>query len=838
MTTEYELPAWYTVAEERAGRLTIVSADAEEPVADEPAADEPAAEEPAAEEPAADEPADDEPAAEEPAAEEPTAEEPAAEEPADDLIVEEDPTGEQPGTDEIAMDDAIVDGAEEASEAYSRTGSGTEVNSTDSTIMYNAAVASAVVLKGAEQTFGARSSSGAKYLMMYSEDGTLIKTWGASGNSKIDEDTRLWNVKYSFSGAGSRTMTFKAGKTTTPTNSSKSVAFTVEDTTVNSASAASGSVEKGAEQTFTVRTTSGAQYLKMYSEDGTLVKTWGASGNSKTDNGARLWTVKYAFSGTGSRTMTFRAGRTTTPTDSKQTVSFSVVIAVTGISLSRSSLTLSPSNGYTLTRYITPSDATNQSVTWTSSNTGVATVSSSGYVYAVGAGSATITATTHNGLKAYCYVTVSRPTPSSISLSSSSVTTATNYSLTLTATVLPSTADKSVTWTSSNTSVATVSSSGYVKTVGMGTATITARTVNGLTASCTVNVVLDLYGLSVSCASPTKATPRGNCKYSGNRPTSVGIQMGTSTSNVSGRGSDTINHNKNPFEIWYDDLSVSANTKYYFRFYAVKDGKTYYSYFASFTTPKQDDGTVYGADVVAYAKQWQGKIPYVFGGGKTYADVSASTSGTDCSGFICGVYYHFGIDLWGNRTALRYSSKVYNIGTTDYNQAKPGDIIHWAETTQGSGNGHVAIYAGNGWMVHETTNTYNGATRLEGGTLTFAAENGRPDGDIVFAAAALAACTNASTPLLWGINIGSFRAGCGLRVTECETLDAQNWEGKWHTVARFNTAIPALPSVTFVKSDGTVVSAENGWYGWTFRISANGQNLEFKKLRGTAVVIR
>ena len=137
-----------------------------------------------------------------------------------------------------------------------------------------------------------------------------------------------------------------------------------------------------------------------------------------------------------------------------------------------------------------------------------------------------------------------------------------------------------------------------------------------------------------------------------------------------------------------------------------------------------------------------------------------------------------------------------------------------------------------------TTNTYNGATRLEGGTLTFAAENGRPDGDIEFAAAALAACTDASTPLLWGVNIGSFRSGCGLRVAECETLDTQNWEGRWHTVARFNTAIPAMPSVTFVKSDGTVVSTENGWNGWTFRISADGQNLEFKRLNGTVMSVR
>ena len=145
---------------------------------------------------------------------------------------------------------------------------------------------------------------------------------------------------------------------------------------------------------------------------------------------------------------------------------------------------------------------------------------------------------------------------------------------------------------------------------------------------------------------------------------------------------------------------------------------------------------------------------------------------------------------------------------------------------------------GAGTLTMTAVSTYNGPTRLEGGTLTFAAENGRPDGDIEFPAAALTACTNAATPLLWGINIGSFRSGCGLRVTECETLDTQNWEGKWHTVARFNNAIPSMPSVTFVRSNGTVASTGNGWNGWTFRISDNGLNLEFKYVRGIKFTIR
>ena len=146
---------------------------------------------------------------------------------------------------------------------------------------------------------------------------------------------------------------------------------------------------------------------------------------------------------------------------------------------------------------------------------------------------------------------------------------------------------------------------------------------------------------------------------------------------------------------------------------------------------------------------------------------------------------------------------------------------------------------GAGTLTMTAVNTYNGPTRLEGGTLTFAATDGRPDGDIEFPAAALAACTDASTPLLWAKAIGSFREGCGIRVTECETLDAQVWEGQWHTVARFSeTDVDTLPSITFVKSDGTVASTANGWHGWTFRIGADSRRLEFKKLPGATVVIR
>ncbi|MBQ3344340.1 MAG: autotransporter-associated beta strand repeat-containing protein [Kiritimatiellae bacterium] len=144
---------------------------------------------------------------------------------------------------------------------------------------------------------------------------------------------------------------------------------------------------------------------------------------------------------------------------------------------------------------------------------------------------------------------------------------------------------------------------------------------------------------------------------------------------------------------------------------------------------------------------------------------------------------------------------------------------------------------GAGTLTLTGANGYNGPTRLEGGTLTF--NSARPDGDIEFPAAALTACTNAATPLLWAKAIGSFRAGCGIRVTECDTLDSESWTGRWHTVARFSeTDVDALPDITFVKSDGTVVSAENGWGGWRFRIGADGRRLEFKGTRGTMLKVR
>lgn len=167
-------------------------------------------------------------------------------------------------------------------------------------------------------------------------------------------------------------------------------------------------------------------------------------------------------------------------------------VYVSSISLNQSSQTLYTGGTVTLTATVSPTNATNKSVKWSSSNADVASVSSAGVVTANKAGTATITATAADGSgkTATCTITV-KQYATSISLDKTSETIYINDNLQLTATVGPDDAtDKSVTWSSNNTSVATVSSSGKVTGIGAGTATITAKTTDGsaLTATCTVTV--------------------------------------------------------------------------------------------------------------------------------------------------------------------------------------------------------------------------------------------------------------------------------------------------------------------------------------------------------------
>lgn len=169
-------------------------------------------------------------------------------------------------------------------------------------------------------------------------------------------------------------------------------------------------------------------------------------------------------------------------------------VHVSSVSLNKNSIELPIGKSETLVATILPSNATNKSVTWSSNDTSVATVSSTGEVKAKALGSAIITVKTNDGGKtATCSITVTAEIISvtGVSINPPSLSMAVGDTQTIFAKITPSDAtDNTVSWSSSNPSIATVSSSGIVTAKSVGTATVTARTNDGgLTASCNVSVI-------------------------------------------------------------------------------------------------------------------------------------------------------------------------------------------------------------------------------------------------------------------------------------------------------------------------------------------------------------
>ncbi len=157
------------------------------------------------------------------------------------------------------------------------------------------------------------------------------------------------------------------------------------------------------------------------------------------------------------------------------------------LSLSLSSVTLHKGQTRALSAIPYPAD---HPVTWSTSNAAVAAYSN-GSIRAVGQGSARLTASLNDaaGTTATCDVTVLAPLASSVSLSKTSLSLKPGESAALTASISPADAAQGVTWSSSNTGVASVSG-GTVTAKAAGTATITARASDGSgkSAACTVTV--------------------------------------------------------------------------------------------------------------------------------------------------------------------------------------------------------------------------------------------------------------------------------------------------------------------------------------------------------------
>ena len=168
-------------------------------------------------------------------------------------------------------------------------------------------------------------------------------------------------------------------------------------------------------------------------------------------------------------------------------------IPVTGVRLDKKELKLTTGGGYSLTATVEPSDATDASVSWSSSNSDVASVDADGHVSALSEGTATISVkTTDGGFTASCEVTVPA-VPEGLTIEPASVEIAEGATVQLSATISPAGASQEVQWAALNSGIATVSAGGLVTGISDGTTKIYARSVENpdIQGECAVTVVKD-----------------------------------------------------------------------------------------------------------------------------------------------------------------------------------------------------------------------------------------------------------------------------------------------------------------------------------------------------------
>ena len=295
-------------------------------------------------------------------------------------------------------------------------------------------------------------------------------TWSSSSSSVASVDA---SGKVSAVAEGTATITAKAGdKTATCSVTVKKSVVAVESVTLDKSSLELNEGET-ATLTATVKPDNASDKTVTWSSSKTSVATVDANG-------------KVTAVAEGNATITAKAG------NKSATCSVTVtknVVAVESITLDKSSLELNEGETATLVATVKPDNATNKTVTWSSSRTSVATVDANGKVTAVAEGTATITAKAGDKT-ATCSVTVKKNTVAveSVTLDKSSLELTEGETATLTATVKPDNAtNKTVTWTSSSSSIATVDQNGKITAVSEGTATITAKA-GDKTATCSVTV--------------------------------------------------------------------------------------------------------------------------------------------------------------------------------------------------------------------------------------------------------------------------------------------------------------------------------------------------------------
>lgn len=163
-------------------------------------------------------------------------------------------------------------------------------------------------------------------------------------------------------------------------------------------------------------------------------------------------------------------------------------VAVTDILLNVEKMELQLGDSFQLNATLSPENASNQTLIWSSSNPAVATVSEYGLVTTLSLGETTITAICGD-ISASCHIVVNPILIESLILNIEETELNIGETVKLEATILPeNTTDKTVIWQSSNNDVASVNESGFVTAISAGTATISATNGN-ISASCQITVL-------------------------------------------------------------------------------------------------------------------------------------------------------------------------------------------------------------------------------------------------------------------------------------------------------------------------------------------------------------
>ncbi len=274
---------------------------------------------------------------------------------------------------------------------------------------------------------------------------------------------------------------FGGGTATTfsqPSNKSASYSIEIDESVcpINLvlSSSASVTLDKGESVTRTVKMKNSAIASKQMVINNA---TWKSSNTAV----ATVSNGKVTAVGTGSATITVTVG--------SKSLSFNVVVPVrpTAVNISKTEMTLNFGKVDQLTATVVPS-GTGIGITWTSSDTSVAVVSSEGYVTANGIGTCTITASAGSYASASCTVTVLSPA-TAVEIGDSKLTLDKGNTKQLSAVLTPSNSTDGITWTSSNPSVASVDNNGFITALSTGSATITATADSGKSDSVAVTVV-------------------------------------------------------------------------------------------------------------------------------------------------------------------------------------------------------------------------------------------------------------------------------------------------------------------------------------------------------------